>query len=128
MVRRDKQSSVMVIHTEGFATSTGEDEDLACVYAVDKSGYCLSLARLLYDEMVEVMVSDQSVHKTRDVAVELSPQQLRVRLSPAAAAALDGIAEYVVPLKGTDEELRELDAALSVIFEGGSRGRYDRQL
>lgn len=114
----------MVIHTKGFATSTGDDEDLAYVYCVDTKGYCLSLARLLHDDLVEVMVVVN--HKTRELAVELSREQLRVTLSAAAAAALDGISEYVVPLDATDEELRNLDAALAVIFEGGKRGRYHK--
>jgi hypothetical protein len=50
----------MVIHTKGFATSTGDhdDEGLAYVYCTDASGYCLSLSRFLDDELVEVMVLD----------------------------------------------------------------------
>jgi|GEM_PF-4814416 len=121
----------MIIQTKGFATSTGDDEDhedMAYVYCVDTSGYCLSLARFLHDELIEVMVRDQLNHRTREVAVELSRPLVRVSLSPAAAAALDEITEYVVPLQATHEELRDLDAALSVIFEGGNRGRYDRRL
>lgn len=119
----------MVIRTKGFATSTGgrEDDELAYVYCVDENGYCLSLARFPNDELVEVMVVDQVNHKTREVAVELSREQLRVSVSPAAAAALDGIMEYVVPLAATDEEFRDLDAALAVIFDGGTRGRYERR-
>ena len=117
----------MIVHTKSFATSTGDDEELAYVYCVDKSGYCLSLARFLHDELVEVMVVDQRNHKTRDVTVKLSRRQLRVNLSAAAAAALDGITEYMVPLEVTENEFRDLDAALSVIFEGGSRGCYNRR-
>jgi hypothetical protein len=44
------------------------------------------------------------------------------------AAHLDGITEYTVPLAVTEVELRELDAALSAVFEGGRRGRYDSRL
>jgi hypothetical protein len=120
----------MVIRTKGFATSTGahEDQQLAYIYCKDENAYCLSLARFPDDELVEVMVIDQVNHKTREVEVELSRERLTVSLSPAVAAHLDGITEYVVPLTGTDQELRELDAALSVIFEGGNRGRYERRL
>jgi hypothetical protein len=120
----------MVIHTTGFATSTGDDDDegLAYVYCTDMSGYCLSLSRFLDDELVEVMVLDQVNHKTREVVVELSRKELRVTMSPDAAAQLDGITEYTVPLAATEDELRELDAALSAIFEGGSRGRYESLL
>jgi hypothetical protein len=120
----------MVIRTKGFATSTGgrEDDELAYAYCTDESGYCLSVARFPDDELVEVMVIDQVNYKTREVSVELSRDELRLRLSPAAAAHLDGITEYVVPLAATETELRELDAALSVIFAGGSRGEYIRRL
>ena len=116
-----------MIRTKGFATSTGDDgERLAYAYCTDESGYCLSVCRLLAAELVEVMVVDQVNHETREVAVELSREQLRLTLSAAAAAQLDGITEYNIPLAVTDRELRELDAALSVIFEGGGRGQYIR--
>ncbi len=120
----------MVIRTKGFATSTGgrEHDELACVYCTDESGYCLSLARFPMDELVEVMVVDQVNHKTREVSVELCREQLRLRLSSSAAAKLDGITEYIVPLAATEEELQDLHAALSVIFAGGNRGEYVCQL
>jgi hypothetical protein len=114
----------MIIRTKGFVTSTGDDEGLACAYCTDESGYCLSVCRNIDDELVEVMVIDQVNHKTREVAVELSRDQLCLRLSAAAAAHLDGITEYTVPLAATEDELRVLDAALSVIFAGGKRGAY----
>jgi hypothetical protein len=118
----------MVIRTKGFATSTGgrEDGELACAYCTDESGYCLSVARFPDDELVEVMVIDQVTHKTREVSVELSSNELRLRLSSAAAAKLDGITEYIVPLTATEKELQELDAALRIIFAGGNRGEYLR--
>ena len=94
----------------------------------DTGGYCLSLSRFLNDELVEVMVRDQLNHKTPEIAVELSRDELRVTLSPAAAAQLDGVTEYTVPLALSEDELRELDAALSAIFEGVSRGRYESRL
>jgi hypothetical protein len=120
----------MVIRTNGFATSTGDPEydDLAYAFCRDKSGYCLSVARFPDDELVEVMVSDQNNHHTREIMVELSRERLRLRLSPAAAAKLDGVTEYIVPLAATEEELRDLDAALSVIFAGGARGEYVSRL
>lgn len=120
----------MVIHTKGFATSTGEDDDegLAYVYCTDVGGYCLSLARFLDGELVEVMVVDQINYKTREIAVELSRDELRVSVSPAVAAQLDGVTEYTVPLAISEVELRDLDAALSAIFEGGGRGRFESRL
>jgi hypothetical protein len=118
----------MVINTKGFATSTGDDENLAYAYCIDERGYCLSVCRVLDDELVEIMVFDQVNYKTREVAVELSRDQLRLKLSAATAAHLDGIIEYTVPLTASEDELRELDAALSVIFAGGTRGEYVRRL
>lgn len=117
----------MVIRTKGFATSPGDPDydGLAYVYCVDESGYCLSLCRMPDGELVEVMVRDQINHKTREAAVELSRDELRVTMSPAAAAHLDGVTEYTVPLAATEVELHDLGTALSVIFEGGQRGRYD---
>jgi hypothetical protein len=117
----------MVIRTRGFATSTGGGNDeFAYAYCTDENGYCLSVGRFPGDELVEVMVVDQVNHKTRAVLVELSRGELRLELSAAAAAHLDGITKYTVPLDATDEEFRQLDAALSAIFEGGSRGQYVR--
>jgi len=116
----------MIIHTKGFATSTGDDEELASVYCTDTSGYCLSFARFLDDELVEVMVVDQINYKTREISVELARNELRVTLSPAAAAQLDDITEYIVPLSLPEKEFHELDAALTVIFEGNNRGHYVR--
>jgi hypothetical protein len=117
----------MIIHTTRFATSRGDHDDqgLTFVYCTDTSGYCLSLSRFLDDELVEVMVLDQINHKTREVAVVLAREELKVSLSRAAAARLDGITEYTVPLALAEDQLRDLDATLSVIFEGGSRGRYE---
>ena len=119
----------MVIRTKGFETSTGgrEDQQLAFIYCTDESGYCLSVAWFPGDELAEVMVIDQVNYKTREVTVELSRDQLRINLSPYAAAHLDGVTEYTVPLAAGDDQLRDLDAALSVIFEGGIRGRYERR-
>lgn len=120
----------MVIRTKGLATSPGDPDydGLAYVYCVDESGYCLSLCRMPDWELVEVMVRDQINRKTREVAVELSRDVLRVGISPAVAAQLDGVTEYMVPLDATEVELHDLDAALSVIFEGGQRGQYDSRL
>jgi len=120
------EGRAVIIHTKGFATSTGgrEDEELAYAYCTDENGYCLSVCRFPDDELVEVMVIDQVCHKTREVMVELTREQLRLRLSAGAAAHLDGITEYTIPLAATDDELRELDTALSVIFAGSSRGQY----
>ena len=120
----------MVIHTKGFATSTGgqeEGKNLAYAYCVDESGYCLSVCRLTGEDLGEVMVMDQVNHRTREVAVELSREELRLRPSPAAAARLDGVTEYVVPLAATDDEWRPLDAALAVIFVVAGGGEYLRR-
>jgi hypothetical protein len=121
------ERAAMVIRTKGFVTSTGDPDydGLAYVYCTDESGYCLSLCRMPDDELVEVMVLDQINHRTREIAVELSCDELRVTLSPASAAHLDGVTEYTIPLVASEIELHDLDAALSAIFEGGRRGRYD---
>ena len=73
------------------------------------------------------MVRDQINHKTREVAVELLCDALRVPMSPAAAADLNGVTGYIAPLAATKVQLHDL-AALSVIFEGGQRDRYDSRL
>jgi hypothetical protein len=80
------------------------------------------------EELVEVMVIDQVNHRTREIKVELSREQLRLRLSHAAAAELGGVAEYIVPLAATEDELQDLDAALWVNFAGGARGEYVSRL
>lgn len=116
----------MVIHTTGVASSVADDDydGMAYIYCVDGSGYCLSLSRRPDAALVEVMVVDQVVHRTAGVAAELHADRLVVGLSPSAAASLDHIVAYVVPLSMDAEELRELDAALTAIFTVA--GRYDR--
>ena len=116
---------------DGFQTATGgeDDEDLAQALCEDEDGYCLSVSRFGdEDDLVEVMVQDQIACKTGDVEVELRPDQFRLTLSEAAAAELDGVTEYVVPLSATAEELARLDEALQVIFDGKHGGRYVRRL
>jgi hypothetical protein len=117
----------MVFHTASVASSVADDDygGMAYIYCVDWSGYCLSLSRHPDADLVEVLVDDQRVHRTAEVTAELHSDKLVVRLSPSAAASLDGVAEYVVPLSVDPDELRELDAALVVIF--ATAGRYDRR-
>jgi hypothetical protein len=108
------------------ASSVADDDygGMAYIYCVDRSGYCLSLCRHPDAALIEVMIVDQRVHRTADVRAALYPDKLVVRLSPSAAASLDGTEEYVVPLSVEPDELRELDAALATIF--AAAGRYDR--
>jgi hypothetical protein len=73
--------------------------------------------------LVEVMVVDQRVHQTADVHATLHVDKLVVSLSPTAAAALDGVVEYLVLFSPDQDELRQLDAALAAIF--AAAGRYD---
>src|SRR5262245_57225061 len=108
-----------VLHCKsGFTSATGRDpdDDLAHAYCQDdETGYCLSVSRFPdEDELIEVMVCDQIVHKTGDVVVELSSDTFRLTLSGEAAAQLDGTVEYVVPIAGTTTDLMRLDEALSV--------------
>jgi hypothetical protein len=99
---------------------------MAFIYCVDDSGYCLSLSRLSGDPLIEVMIFDQINHKTREVSAELHQDKLLVSLSRSAAAMLDGITEYVVPLALSHGELLEIDAVLQTIFSGV--GIYARQV
>ena len=121
------RGAAMILHTSGIAASARDPDynDMAFIYCVDHSGYCLSLSWTPGDSAVEVMVFDQLNHKTREVAAELYPNKLLVSLSRLAASALDGNREYVVPFAVPYDELLELDAALAVIFSGV--GRYERR-
>ncbi len=124
----------MIIHTRGISASTALDDynKLACIYCTDnKTGYVLSLCCHPDDELAEVMVIDQQNYPTREVTVELTREQLSLRLSPAVAAELDNITEYIVPFKNfedLEEQIQEIDAALTVIFGVGNRGEYIRRL
>ena len=115
----------------GFSTATGFEPDGDLAYAICKdedTGYWLSVSRFPNeDDLVELMVQDQIVSKTREVMVELRPDEFRLTLSGLAAAQLDGTLEYVVPLS-PNADLRQLDAALSVIFDGRHGGTYVRNL
>lgn len=124
-----------VIQTQDLRTSDGTEDpiynefEMAYVYCEDdETGYCLSLSRCRSQELVGVMVLDQKCYNTRDLTVILSRDELRVQLSPAVADALDGIADYQVPLAITNKQFVALAAALSVLFQGGGRGTYDRLL
>jgi hypothetical protein len=120
----------MIIQTYGFITSTGDAhyDGMAYVYTTDDhTNYVVSLSRVPDSELVEVMVLDQVVQRTTEVSVTLSRDELRITLSPDVAAALDGETEYIMALDLIDEELQALDAALAVIFEGGTHGRYERR-
>lgn len=117
----------MIIRTNSISSSSGgqEVEELAFVYCRDESGYCVSVCWIPGDELAEVMVVDQIVHRTRDLVVILVPEKLTLQVSPAASKHLDGITEYVIPLSLCEDELHELDAALLVILADG-RGQYLR--
>jgi hypothetical protein len=120
----------IVLQTPGFATSNGGSgrDELIALYAVDHArNYCLGLCRFPDDPWIEVMVIDQVIHRTTELTVELSRARFRLTLSADAASHLDGVTEYVVPLIPDDEELDELDRVLTILFEGGARGRYERQ-
>src|SRR5262245_56346566 len=110
------------------ATGSEPDEDLAYVLFQDlKTGYCLSVSRFPHeDDLVEVMVYDQIVHKTDQVAVVMRPRELRLTLSEAAATQLDGTIEYVVQLS-VDADFQQIDNALRVIFDGKHGGTYVRE-
>jgi hypothetical protein len=117
----------MLITTKGIAASE-RDEDysgMAYIYCVDTTGYCLSLSRQIDDPLIEVMVIDQVLVKTAEVAAELSSEKLMVRLSDSAANELDGNTEYVVPLPADCDNFAEIDAALAVIFAGV--GQYTKR-
>jgi hypothetical protein len=118
---------IMVINTNGFGISVGNlaDRDLAYVCCADaESNYCLSISRFLHCEAIEIMVKDQINYETPEIAVELSFTQLLVSLSGTAAAKLDGIEQYIVPLLEHQEVLIEIDAALTTIFVAGDYGKY----
>ncbi len=117
----------MVIDTDGVASSVADDDydGMAYIYCVDRSGYCLSLSRCPDNTLIEVMVVDQRVHRTAEVTASLSPNKLAVTLTKAAAASLDNVTEYEGPISMSQNELSELDAALTAIFS--TTGRYERR-
>jgi hypothetical protein len=119
--------STMVIHTSGFGISMGNlaDRDLAYVCCADaESNYCLSISRFLHCEAIEIMVKDQINYETPEIEVELSSTQLLVILPRTAAAKLDGITQYIVPLLKHQKVLIEINAALTTIFASGDYGKY----
>ncbi len=118
-------SASKTIHTGDVALcQRDEDTNLASVYAVDIDGYCVSLGRFPDDTKIEVMVSDQIVHRTSKVSAHLYTDKLVVHLSEQDAKELDGFTEYVILLEVTRERLLELDTALAIIFAG--LGNYKR--
>ena len=64
-------SGQLVSKTAGAGTGTNFE-----------SGNCLSLCRMPEGNTVEVMIRDQMNHKTRQVALELSLNETRVRFLP----------------------------------------------
>jgi hypothetical protein len=121
----------MRIDVDGFSTSIGDldEEEMAFIYCADKhSGYCLSLSRFLHNDsdLIDVMVYDQVWCSTQEITVILSRDELKVELSPSVAQQLMRVTEYTVTLTINDNQFNELDAALTVIFEGINQSRYDR--
>jgi hypothetical protein len=121
----------MRIESEGFSLSIGDrdEEEVAHVYCADKhSGYCLSLSRFFHNDCdsIDVMVYDQVWCSTQDIRVILSRNEMRVELSPSVAQRLMRVTDYIVAFTINDDQFNELDAALTVIFEGINQSRYDR--
>jgi hypothetical protein len=95
-----------------------EDTNLASVYSVDTDGYCVSLGRFPDDATIEVMVSDQIVHRASLVRAQLYTNKLVVQLSEQDARKLDNFTEYVILLEVNMERLLEIDTTLAIIFVG----------
>lgn len=128
--RMVKSNRPMILQTNGIASSPKDPDygDMAFVYCVGPGGwgsYCVSLSRPPDESLIEVMVRDQTVHRTSEVSVELWPDKLNVKLSPAAAYRLDNITEYEVRFPPSAKEVEALHSALTVIF--AKVGKYERR-
>jgi hypothetical protein len=97
-------------HDEGI-------EDFSGIFCGLEQGYVVSLSRFPNDSLIEVMVIDQIVHRTKDVSSELYKDKLVICVSKEAARQLDNIIEYVLLLEVTQARLLEIHRVLKVIFD-----------
>jgi hypothetical protein len=97
-------------HDEGI-------EDFSGIFCGLEQDYVVSLSRFPDDPLIEVMVIDQIVHRTKDVSAELYQDKLIIHVSEEAARQLDNITEYVLLLEVAQSRLLEIHRVLTVIFD-----------
>ena len=105
-----------------FASPQDEEYDgMAHLWTRDaETAYWFSLTRAVDSDDIEVMVSDQLNYGDPDLNVILSPTQLVVKVSAAAASALDGYSEYAIAFHPESQDHCSIRETLEVIFRGKS--------
>jgi hypothetical protein len=96
------------------------------VVCTDKNGYGFSLTRFPEESLIHLMVEDQTNCPTRELVAELYRDRLVVGLGSDIAKQIGIPGKYVVPLDTSEEQLSQIDSALSAIFSGV--GHYHRQI
>lgn len=101
-----------------FASPRDDEYDgMAHLWTRDaETAYLFSLSRAVDSDDIEVMVSDQLNYVGADPSVILFSTEIVVKLSAAAAQALDGYVEYAVALHPESQDLGSIRETLKIIF------------
>lgn len=83
-----------------------------------ETAYWFSLTRAVDSNDIELMVSDQLKHVGADLSLVLSSTGIVVKVSVAAARALDGHSEYAVGFHPKSQDFCSIRETLEVIFKG----------
>ncbi|MGG7604687.1 transcriptional repressor [Massilia sp. BKSP1R2A-1] len=83
-----------------------------------ETAYWFSLTRAVDSDDIEVMVSGQLNYVGPDLSVILSSTEIVIKVSAAAARALDGYSEYAVAFHPESQDLCSIRETLEVIFGG----------
>lgn len=109
-----------LIHGVVFASPMDDVYDgMAHIWVRDAAdSYWFSLCRAVGSDLVEVMVLDQRTRVVDDINVTLSSSNMRVKLDPSSANALDGHREYLIEFAPESQSFDVIREALTVIFHG----------
>jgi hypothetical protein len=125
MLQEPPATKVVASAGVGMATSA-RGEDPAYIVTADADGYGFSLTRFRAENVICLMVEDQTHCPAgkSELAAELRRDRLVVRVDPQVVAGLDIPTDYVVVFSAPDAVLAEMDSALTVIC--ADVGTYSR--
>lgn len=108
------------VHGVVFASPRDEEYDgMAHLWTRDaETAYWFSLTRAVGADDIEVMVSDQLIYVGAGVSATLSSTEIVVKVSDAAARALDGYFEYAVAFHPESQDFCIVQETFEVIFRG----------
>lgn len=125
---RDRLEAVLGVrmkkHVHGVVFASPRDHEydgMAHLWTRDaETAYWFSLTRAVDSDDIEVTVSDQLTYVSAELDVTLCSTEIVVKVSAAAARALDGYFEYVVVFHPESQDFFSVQKTLETIFRGKS--------